>query len=124
MVFGSLLIYDLKDCKNSNNMRDIDVLQYFIDNIIIIMKMKKVGKTTFEYFEPNEFNIHNDLVGFSITQIISMSSITIHICENSKSVYIDIFTCCNINEDILEKIKSFITYIFCPNNINHKLIER
>jgi len=124
MSFGSLLIYDLKDCNNFNNMKDIDVLQYFINNIIKIMNMNKVGNTVFEYFESNEFNIVNDLVGFSITQIISMSSITVHICELSKSVYIDIFTCCNINDDILYELKIFITYIFDPSNIQHKLINR
>ena len=124
MAFGTLLIYDLKDCKNSKNMKDIDVLQYLIDKIITIMNMNKVGNTTFEYFEPNEFNIINDLVGFSITQIISLSSITVHICEGSKSVYIDIFTCCDINDDILFELNNFIIYIFNPDKIKHQLINR
>lgn len=123
MAFGFLLIWDLKNCL-SNHLNDKTILQYFINNIIKIMNMKAVGNSIFEYFEPNEFNIENDLVGYSITQIISMSSITIHICEGSRNVYIDVFTCCNINDDILKKINNLIEYIFNPNAINHKIIER
>lgn len=123
MVFGSLLIFDLKNCL-TNHLSTKEILQYFINNLIKIMDMKAIGDTIFEYFEPNEFNIENDLVGFSITQIISMSSITMHICEGSKNVYLDIFTCCNINDDILKKINNLIQYIFNPNTINHKIIER
>lgn len=122
-MFGSLLIFDCKEC-NSIYLNDKIILQYYIDELIKIMNMKKVGNTTFEYFEPNDFNIEKDLVGFSITQIISMSSITIHICEGSKSVYIDIFTCSTINDDIIFKITNLINYIFNPTTINHKLIYR
>lgn len=122
-MFGKLLIFDLKECC-SVNLNDRAVLQYFIDNIIKIMDMKKVGETVFEYFEETEFNIKNDLVGYSITQIISLSSITIHICEISKSVYIDIFTCCNINDEIKNKIEGLIDVVFNPSTINNKIILR
>jgi S-adenosylmethionine/arginine decarboxylase-like enzyme len=123
MAFGSLLIYDLKNCL-STNLNDKNILQYFINELIQIMNMTAIGPTVFEYFEPNEFNILNDLVGYSITQIISMSSITIHICEGSKNVYIDIFTCCVITDNIINKINNLIIYIFNPDNINHRFIER
>lgn len=122
-MFGSLLIFDCKECK-SIYLNDKKILQYYIDELINIMNMKKIGNTTFEYFEPTEFNIEKDLVGYSITQIISMSSITIHICEGSGSVYIDIFTCCSINDDIIFKITNLINYVFNPTTINHKIIYR
>jgi S-adenosylmethionine/arginine decarboxylase-like enzyme len=122
-MFGSLLIFDCKECK-SIFLNDKKILQYYIDKLIDIMNMKKIGPTIFEYFEPNEFNIEKDLVGYSITQIISMSSITTHICEGSKSVYIDIFTCCTINDNMIFEITGLINYIFNPNNINHKIISR
>lgn len=125
MSFGSLIIYDLKHCLNTNYLCDKKMLQYMIDELVIkIMGMKKVGETVFEYFEPNEFNIKHGLVGFSITQIISMSSITIHICEGSNDVYIDIFTCCKINEEIINKIKSLINGIFNPNSYKFQIISR
>lgn len=123
MPFGSVLIFDLKDCL-THYLNDKLILQHLIDNIISIMNMKAVGNTVFEYFEANEFNISNDLVGYSITQIISMSSITIHICEISKNVYIDIFTCCKLNEDIINKLQTYIELIFNPTSLKHQIINR
>lgn len=123
MPFGCVLIFDLKDCL-THYLNDKLILQHLIDNIISIMNMKAVGNTVFEYFEANEFNISNDLVGYSITQIISMSSITIHICEISKNVYIDIFTCCKLNEDIINKIQTYIELIFNPTSLKHQIINR
>jgi len=123
MGFGSLLIYDLECC--NGNIDDKDLLQSFINELVIdIMKMKIIGDTQFAYFEPNDFNIKNDLVGFSITTIISLSSITIHICEISKRAYIDIFTCCSIDNDIEMKIKELIIKVFNPMDINKRIIER
>ena len=49
--------------------------------------MKRKGKLIVETFEENEFNIENDLVGFSIVQIISLSNITLHINFISRTVY-------------------------------------
>lgn len=123
-MFGSLIIFDLKNCK-TNNLNNKNILQSFIDTVIIdIMKMKKIGDTIFEYFEPNEFNIKNNLVGYSISQIISMSSITMHIIEGDNNVYIDIFTCCNINDEIINNITNLITKNFKPEKINYQLINR
>jgi len=122
-MFGKLLIYDLRECCSAN-LNDKVVLQYFINDIIKIMNMKKVGDTIFEYFDETDFNIKNDLVGYSITQIISLSSITIHICEISKSVYIDIFTCCNINDEIKKNIEDLINNVFNPSIIDNKIILR
>lgn len=121
--FGFLLIFDCKNC-NPIFLKDKDMLQYFIDYTIKSMNMKPVGNTIYEYFPDNDFNISNDLVGFSITQIISMSSITIHICEISRNVYIDIFTCCDINDNIIIKLTTHINKIFNPETINHQIIKR
>jgi len=121
--FGTLLIFDCKDC-SSIYFNDKNMLQYFIDTIIKIMNMKAVGNTIYEYFPSNQFNIDNDLVGYSITQIISMSSITIHICELSKRVYIDIFTCASITNEIKNNLNNLIYKIFDPSKINHQVIIR
>lgn len=124
MTFGTLLIFDLKDCKTSD-LNKKDILQRFIDVLIeYVMDMKKIGDTQFQYFEDTPFNRANDLIGYSITQIISLSSITIHICEISKNVYIDIFTCCPITDKIKEDILELIMMTFKPSSIENKYILR
>ena len=123
MPFGSLLIFDLSGCEGK--LDDKEILQDFINELVIdIMKMKIIGETQFAYFEPTLFNVENDLVGYSITTIISLSSITIHICELSKTAYLDIFTCCSISKEMLVEINDLIKTVFNPSTINSKTILR
>ena len=123
MPFGSLLIFDLNGCEGQLDNREI--LQEFINELVIdIMKMKIIGETQFAYFKPNLFNVQNDLVGYSITTIISLSSITIHICELSKTAYLDIFTCCAIDKNMLIEINNLIQSVFKPSSLNTRTILR
>lgn len=120
--FGSLLIYDCKNCKGEIN--DKKILSSFLDNLVEgIMNMKIINKT-FEWFDDNSYNRQRNLVGYSITAIISLSSITIHICSQLKTAYIDIFTCCNIDENDKNKILDLIKKVFKPDLIKGKYIER
>ena len=83
--------------------------------------MKKKGNTLFEYFEDNEFNRCRDIVGFSVVQVISLSSIVLHLNDISKTGYIDIFTCGDIIEhDVIECINKY----FSPSSINKLMILR
>ena len=120
--FGTLLIFDCKNCRGEIN--DKQTIQTLIDDMVETMEMKKVGETIFEWFDMNEFNIENDLVGYSVCQIISMSSITIHICSLSKRVYLDCFTCCQINEELINRLSNLITWSFTPETIEKKIINR
>lgn len=123
-AFGTLLIFDLKGC-NAKDLANRPKLQTFIDILVEeIMNMKKVGSTVFEYFPSSDFNVQNNLVGYSITQIISMSSISIHICEISSDVYIDIFTCCCITDKIMKDIEDLVNFTFKPTKTERKTIER
>lgn len=121
--FGTLLIFDMGNCLGE--IQDKRRLQYFIDELVeSAMLMMKIGDTQFEYFDNNSYNRQHDLVGYSITQIISLSSITIHICEISRSVYLDIFTCCNVDNNIYKKIIDLIDDVFRPTTINQSRIGR
>ncbi len=87
--FGKELIIDMKDCLG--NITSKEHIQIFIDTLIRKIDMQKKGETIFEYFEDNDYNRERDIVGYSIVQIISLSNITIHINEKSKSVYYNLF---------------------------------
>lgn len=120
--FGSLIILDSLDVnENLNNRYHLDE---FIDDLVKLMNMKKVGKPSVEWFEDNEFNRSNDLIGYSYCQIISLSSITIHCCSLSRRMYIDLFTCCSINHIMVEQIKKIVTSHFQPRVINLQIIDR
>lgn len=120
--FGTLMIFDCIDVnEHLNNRYSLDV---FIDEIVNYMKMKKIGRPAVEWFEDNDFNRERDLIGYSYCQIISLSSITIHCCSLSRRMYIDIFTCCKVNDVLIANIQDIIKLLFKPRIINSSQINR
>lgn len=120
--FGTLMIFDCLDVNQDLNNRYS--LDGFIDEVVKRMNMKKIGKPAVEWFEDNDYNRERDLIGYSYCQIISLSSITIHCCSLSRRMYIDIFTCCKVDEVMIETIQSIIKLMFRPRVINSTQINR
>ena len=119
MVFGRELIIDADDCKG--NITDKDYIQKFINELVQTLGMKKKGDTIFEYFEDNDYNRTRDIVGYSVVQIISLSNITLHINEISKTFYVNIFTCGELDD--LKAILLFSEY-FKPMKMKKQIIIR
>lgn len=117
--FGRELIIDMKEC--SGNITSKEHIQTFIDTLISKIGMQKKGETIFEYFEDNDYNRERDIVGYSVVTIISLSNITIHINEISKSVYFNLFTCGDLDE---LKVVLIVSDFFLPLKINKKIIIR
>jgi S-adenosylmethionine/arginine decarboxylase-like enzyme len=120
MVFGKHIIIDANLCCEEN-IKNIDLINNFINDLCQIGNMKKKGDLIVEYFEETPFNIDNDLVGYSIVQIISLSNITIHINFISKTIYFDFFTCGELKTDII--ISIFNNY-FNPKTIKKIILQR
>jgi len=118
-IFGRELIIEMKDCLG--NITSKEHIQIFIDTLISKIGMQKKGETIFEYFEDNDYNRERDIVGYSIVQIISLSNITIHINEISKSVYFNLFTCGDLDE---LKVVLIVSDFFLPLKMNKKIIIR
>lgn len=119
MLSGSELIIDAKDCKGVLN--DKSIYELFIDELCYLCNMKKVGELVAEYFDYNDYNICKDLCGYTIIQVISVSSITLHIAEISKTIYFNFHTCNELNQiAVIELFKKF----FKPSVIKSQIIER
>ena len=120
MTFGKHLILD---CTGLNeNMTKKRVIKDFINDLVLyVLKMKKKGDTVFEYFPDNDYNRIRDIVGFSVVQVISLSSITLHLNDISKTAYIDVFTCGNID---VEKVIECIIKFFNPETVHSVLMSR
>lgn len=119
MVFGKHLIIDANECEGE--IRDKQHIQNFINDLCELSKMKKKGETQFIYFEDNDYNRCRDIVGWTITQVISLSNITIHINEISRTIYFDFFTCSEIKEDLINVL--FQSY-FRPKQIKKIILNR
>ena len=95
-AFGVHYILDADNCEGE--IKDRKHIQDFIDTLVSKLGMKKKGETVFEYFEDNDYNRQRDIVGWSVVQIISLSNITIHINEISRTIYLDVFTCGELDD--------------------------
>ena len=120
MVFGKHLIIDANGC-DEDNIRNIEKIKHFIDDLCEIGKMEKKGDLIIEEFLETKFNIDNDLVGYSIVQIISLSNITLHINFISKTIYFDFFTCGALKTDLINVL--FQNY-FNPKTIKKIILQR
>lgn len=112
MTWGSHFIIDANGCEG--NFKDIGHIKEFIYNMCLIGNMKRKGELIVEEFEDNQFNRENDLVGYSVVQIISLSNITLHINFISKTIYFDFFSCGIVNESL---IVSLFDEFFKPKQI-------
>ena len=117
--FGYMLMIDSSGC--NGNITSKEHIQKFVNNLVDLMGMKKKGDTIFEYFEDNEYNRERDIVGYSVCQIISLSNITIHINEISRTIYLDIFTCGELDET---KISILFSDYFLPKKIKKNMLIR
>jgi S-adenosylmethionine/arginine decarboxylase-like enzyme len=118
-IFGQELLLDAYNCQG--NINNKNYIQLFIDELVLKSGMQKKGQTIFEYFEDNEYNRERDIVGYSVIQIISLSNVTLHINEISKSIYLNFFTCGELNDELVVKI--FKDY-FDPEHFRISIVER
>ena len=110
------------------------IKDFINDLVLYVLKMKKKGDTVFEYFPDNDYNRIRDIVGFSVVQVISLSSITLHLNDISKTAYIDVFTCGNIDvEKVIDCIIKFLlifstcfacfpSFIFDINDFDNEIL--
>ena len=102
--FGVIFMIDADQC--GGNITNKDHIQAFINTLVEKMGMTKKGDTIYQYFPDNEYNRERDIVGFSVVQIISLSNITLHINEISKTIYLDVFTCGSLDETVVSLLFS------------------
>jgi len=117
--FGKHFIIDADDCLGE--LKERKHIQEFIDVLVSKLDMKKKGETVFEYFEDNDYNRERDIVGWSVVQIISLSSIVIHINEISRTLYLDVFTCGDLDELMVTLL---LSEYFRPKKIKKQMITR
>ncbi|MDD5145110.1 MAG: S-adenosylmethionine decarboxylase [Candidatus Pacebacteria bacterium] len=85
--WGMSICVDLKNC-DSEKMKDAEKVKEFVDKLVNLLKMRKFGETTVVDFGDNP-----RVTGFSMTQLIETSLISGHFANNSKAIYLDIFSC-------------------------------
>lgn len=96
-IFGTLLIHDMADVQV--DMDDLTYIREFIDELIDALGMQKMGELHACWLEEP-----SHLRGWSVCQMIKTSSITMHLCSNEKTIYLDAFSCSEIREQVVKDI--------------------
>jgi len=105
----------LVDCKNYSRRWTKEHIARFIDGLIFLLKMKKLGPLVID-----EMDEENNK-GISAIQMITTSSITFHEDAIRKSFYLDVFSCSDFDaENVIDMIKAW----FDPQDIKWQVIER
>ena len=115
-IFGYELIMDLKDCDNAI-ISSKEKLQDYVDNLCILIGMKKFGDTILSHFGVSQAFTK----GYSLVQLIETSCITGHFSELWNTAYINIFSCKDYDD---EKAKNFTQSFFSAKRLKYKFIRR
>ena len=78
---------DLYEC-DLGLMQDADTIRTFAAQLCDRIKMKRYGETQVVHFGDDP-----RVNGFSMTQLIETSLVSAHFAENSRAIYLDVFSC-------------------------------
>jgi S-adenosylmethionine decarboxylase len=78
---------DLYDC-DLLLMQDESAIKHFVRELCELIKMRRFGET-----QVVRFGDDPRVTGFSMTQLIETSLISAHFADNSRAIYLDVFSC-------------------------------
>jgi hypothetical protein len=119
-MFGYEFIADCGEC-NYDKLHSLENIEAFIDELCEKISMKKMGPLHSQYLEDNEYNKELDITGYRVCQFIETTSIVLHLCEHSRSVYINFFTCRAFTPNMVKKL---IRNYFEPVSIRDYYLSR
>ena len=84
---------DLYDC-DLPLMQDETVIKRFVRELCDLIQMRRFGET-----QVVRFGDDPRVTGFSMTQLIETSLVSAHFADNSKAIYLDVFSCAPYDPD-------------------------
>ena len=92
--FGYEYILDCVQCDNSKII-DLDNIKEFVKDLIKNTDMNELGDIKYEYVDEEMAEKAGKpyITGYSICQFIITSSIVIHFCDGSNTLYFNLFSC-------------------------------
>jgi len=86
-AWGLLSSIDLYDC-DADLIRNSESIKKFVIELCELIKMKRFGECQIVNFGEDE-----RVAGFSMTQLIETSLISAHFANQTKRVFLDVFSC-------------------------------
>jgi S-adenosylmethionine/arginine decarboxylase-like enzyme len=85
-------------------MQDEDAIKRFVRELCDLIQMRRYGET-----QVVRFGDDPRVTGFSMTQLIETSLISAHFADNSRAIYLDVFSCAPYDS---EQVAAFAAKFF------------
>lgn len=97
--YGKELILDIHRCSTPFSRETIAV---FMEQLCAFIKMERADLHFWDYEDESEKDAAPDhLAGTSAVQFITTSNVTIHTLDRLRAVYLNIFTCSDLQKDLV-----------------------
>ena len=106
---------DLYDC-SLDLMQDETEIKTFVIKLCTLIKMRRFGET-----QVVRFGDDPRVTGFSMTQLIETSLVSAHFADNSKAIYLDIFSCAPYDP---QEAAAFAARFFNAHNYKVQVVKR
>ena len=116
MYWGYHLLLDCDGC-NSEAITNKETIKEFLSELVSAIDMVAIGEP---WIERTAIGLP-DKEGFSVYQLIVTSNISAHIVNQSRQIYLDVFSCKVYDRNI---VKEIVQKFFEPKSINENFIER
>ncbi len=119
MNYGKELILDLHNC---NTPFTRNTIERFMKTLCSLINMKRADLYFWDYEDEEEKEAAPDhLAGTSAVQFITTSNVTIHTLDKLKAVYLNIFTCAELNSN---KVAQFCASFWKGEVVSINFLER
>ena len=106
---------DLYDCDLSL-MQDEAAIRRFVRELCDLIRMRRFGET-----QVVRFGDDPRVTGFSMTQLIETSLVSAHFADNSRAIYLDVFSCAPYDPN---EAAAFAARFFKAHRCNTRVITR
>jgi len=113
-MWGFHLALDCGKC-NIERITSKSNVEEFARELVKRIDMKAYGEPQVVHFGSG------DKEGFTLIQLIETSNISAHFCNDTGDAYIDVFSCKEYKQEIVEET---VQQFFCPERISHHYILR
>jgi S-adenosylmethionine/arginine decarboxylase-like enzyme len=115
-TWGKHLILDVINCDYEAMINATHIMK-FAKELVEAIDMVPYGEPQIIHFGSGNKS------GYTLVQLIETSNITAHFAEEDRSIYLDVFSCKDFNEE--DVLKVFVKYFLCdPNDISYKVLQR
>jgi len=113
--WGYHLMLDCDQCNDSIISKDI--IKSFVSRLVVAIDMIAVGEP---WIERTAIGLP-DKEGFSMYQLIVTSNISAHFIDESRQMYLDVFSCKPFEK---QTVIDMVNEVFSPTNINANMVLR